>query len=211
MSGEAETTHTSSGLKRTVLWLVLLILAGGLFYLAKYTDITQKNEAVAQNDSVAESARESVHGVIGTEFGDLKVEFFPEYAPVAVRELTELTSSGYFDSDVYIESRPGLGFVIAKLGDSARNFEFKDEENSASSQRGSIAISRSTVSKAYLNNLFFGYVSRPDLEQYYTIIGQVTEGLELIENVAPGTRYKLRSFRLAGSPASELISRNIRQ
>jgi len=133
---------------------------------------------------------------IETELGQLEIKFFPERAPIVVAELISLAETGYFNSDMFLESRPQLGFVMAKTGSSVKAFNFKDESNDLTSARGSVAIAKSFASNAYVNNIFIGYNSQPDIEVNYTIIGQVTKGLELIEANAKAGSYKVNSFKL---------------
>jgi len=142
---------------------------------------------------------------IDTELGQLQVEFFTDKAPAAVAELASLAKSGYFNSDTLLEIRPGLGFVIARVGTSAKSYHVTDEPNILSSQRGSIAISKSSVSVAYLNNIFIGFQGQPELEKHYIIIGQVTKGLTLIEKSTPGVRYKVNGFKLIDSEQKQAL------
>lgn len=133
---------------------------------------------------------------IDTVAGKLRIELYPTQAPVAVAELIKLTKSGYYNSDTLLQSQAQLGFAIAKLGQSLKKFKFKDEPSALTSRRGSVAIAKSTASPAYLNNLFFGYARQPELEKHYTIIGQVVDGLQLVEKSVSGERLKVNSFKL---------------
>jgi len=129
-----------------------------------------------------------------SNIGDMKISLYSDVAPNAVSDLLELVETGYFNEDTYIEARPGIGLVIVKLGESVKNFDFQNEPNGLSSKRGSLGITKLEVSDSYLNNLFVGYNRLPDMEKYYTIIGQVTSGLDLLEKSANGARYKINSF-----------------
>lgn len=128
--------------------------------------------------------------------GKLRIELYREQAPKTVAKLIDLVKSGYFNQSTVFESRANLGFVIAKIGKSAEAFDFKDELNTLSSRRGSFAISKSNVSKAYLNNLFVGFDKQPELQKHYIIIGQVLEGLELIEKNPSGQIRPVSSFTM---------------
>lgn len=158
--------------------------------------VDSADKSSAQNDSPVIPVA-AVHLIeIDTEVGKIRVELYPEHAPGAVSELIKLTESGYYDSDTLMQSQPRLGFAIAKLGQSLKKFEFEDEPNQLTSRRGSMAIAKSSASPAYLNNLFFGYANQPELEKHYVIIGQIIDGLELIEKSPSSLRIKVNSFKL---------------
>ena len=156
----------------------------------------EKPSAITGQDS-------TVVVTIDTEVGRLRAEFYPDKAPAAVAELIALTRAGYYSTDTELEVRPGLGFVIAKLGGDAKKYVVSDEQTGLSSRRGSIAISSASVSSAYLNNLFFGFNPQPGLEQNYIIIGQVLDGLERFERIGPGMRHKVRKFNLVSDAGIE--------
>jgi len=172
--------------KRAVTNILLPIVFVGLAGCST-SSVVQSDDPVGSTDRLVE---------IETEIGNIQVKFYSDKAPVAVTELIKLVKSGNFDSDTFLEARPQLGFAIAKIGDTAKAFDFKDDTNNLTSGRGSVGISKLSASNAYLNNIFFGYNSQPDLEKHYTIIGQVIKGLDLIERSAKGSRYKVNSFKL---------------
>lgn len=146
---------------------------------------------------------------INTQAGKVLIELYPEAAPKAVSELIALAKSGYYDKDVIMQARPQLGFAIAKTGSSIETFTFQDEANALSSRRGSVAISKASVSNAYLNNLFFGYAPQPELEKHYVIIGQVLQGLDKIERSQPDVVYQVDGFRVIDGPESNDGSGNV--
>lgn len=164
--------------------------------LIEKTSNVSVDDPQPQNNSVGLPVEAGPLIEIDTVAGKLRIELYPTQAPVAVAELVKLTKSGYYNSDTLLQSQPQLGFAIAKLGQSPKKFNFKDEPSALTSRRGSVAIAKSSASPAYLNNLFFGYGQQLDLEKHYTIIGQVVDGLQWVEKFAPGERLKVNSFKL---------------
>ena len=47
---------------------------------------------------------------IKTSLGDIKVVLYPEYAPNAVKNFTDLAESGYYDNTYVFNSEPGVYF-----------------------------------------------------------------------------------------------------
>ena len=124
---------------------------------------------------------------ISTSVGNLQIELYPKNAPVAVKKLIELINEGYYAKGTVLESRPSIGFVIAKTGADAQRFVVQQDEGRAlQSQRGSVAILKSAVSSAYLNNIFVGYRQQAELQDKYIILGQVLKGLEEVEKKSRG-------------------------
>lgn len=146
---------------------------------------------------------------INTQAGKVLIELYPQAAPKAVSDLIALAKSGYYDKDAIMQVRPQLGFAIAKTGNSIEAFTFEDEANALSSRRGSVAISKASVSNAYLNNLFFGYAPQPELEKHYVIIGQVLQGLDRIERSQPDVVYQVDGFRVLDVPEPKASSGNV--
>lgn len=179
----------------TILVKIKSYIVTALLLLVAFSFSMQLN---AENKLPVSSESNNVNPVIEIQVpaGKLRIELYQQHAPVTVAKLIELVKAGYYNQSTVYDSRQNLGFVIAKTGESAESFDFKDETNTLSSQRGSFAISKSTVSKAYLNNLFVGFNKQPDLEKHYFIIGQVLEGLELVEKNPSGEIRPISSFSM---------------
>lgn len=197
-------SSSASRLKIVILIVVLTGAAAGALYLGNkgiWTDAwKQVQQRMVDRDISQNKTRPATDAhprvSINTQIGAVLIELYPEQAPKTVAELVSLIKSGYYDSDTIMETRPELGLVIAKIGGSAKSFEFTDDTNALTSHRGSVAISKSSTSHAYLNNIFIGYNSQPELEKHYTIIGQVVEGIDDAERSKPGILYKVSSLKL---------------
>lgn len=228
MPRKAESTNTkqrvakiSTGAKLISAGLVLLLAVGLIFqFSGKLMPVStpapasqQTNEAPINSASTntALPAGDGPLIEIDTEVGKIHVELYPAQAPVTVAQMIKLVQTGYYNSDTLMQSQAQLGFAIAKLGEKVKTFNFRDESNNLTSRRGSVAIAKSSSSPAYLNNIFFGYASQPNLEKYYTIIGQVVDGIELIEKSMSGERLKVNSFKLIDRPGYGLIDQQTRQ
>lgn len=132
---------------------------------------------------------------INTDLGNLKIELYPEYAPIAVEKLIKLISEKYYGQGTVLESKHGIGFVIAKISGDVQSFVVADNEvNNLRSGRGSVAILKHDVSPAYLNNIFVGYKSQLELQEKYIILGQVLEGIDDIEKNAYGKTGSVSSM-----------------
>jgi peptidyl-prolyl cis-trans isomerase B (cyclophilin B) len=64
--------------------------------------------------------------IIKTSLGDIKAVLYPEYAPNAVENFTELAQSGYYDNTYVFQSEPGVYFGA---GSPNKNGELGDDYN----------------------------------------------------------------------------------
>lgn len=141
------------------------------------------------------SSPENPTVTISTTIGELQIELLPDAAPELISRFKELIESGYYSNNTVLESKPGVGFVIARVGEGARQFNIsQDEGNNLVSQRGSVAVLKSGVSPAYLNNIFVGYHAQEQLQDNYVIFGQITHGLDAIEKNSVGKRAMVTSL-----------------
>ena len=160
------------------------------------SDLTRTNEISRQKTSAASNVNNPLV-IINTSVGNLTIELYPEHAPLAVKKLMQLIENNYFSDGAVLESKSGVGFVIAKVNGKVERFEnVKDEVNNLSGGRGSIAILKSDRSPAYLNNLFVGYQPQPHIRDFYIVFGQVVEGLDEIENQSNGRVGRVSSFAI---------------
>lgn len=160
------------------------------------SNLTRTNEISPQEISAASNVNNPLV-IINTSVGNLTIELYPEHAPLAVKKLMQLIENNYFSDGAVLESKSGVGFVIAKVNGNVESFEnVKDEVNNLSGGRGSIAILKSDRSPAYLNNLFVGYQPQPHIRDLYIVFGQVVEGLDEIEKQSNGRVGRVSSFAI---------------
>lgn len=160
------------------------------------SNLTQTNEISPQEISAASNVNNPLVK-INTSVGNLTIELYPEHAPLAVKKLMQLIENNYFSDGTVLQSKSGVGFVIAKVNGNVESFEnVKDEVNNLSGDRGSIAILKSDRSPAYLNNLFVGYQPQPHIRDFYIVLGQVVEGLDEIEQQSNGRVGHVSSFAI---------------
>ncbi len=194
--------------KKTGINLMMLVfttlvagLSGSILHASPVSRVSVSEDHIAsviqsRNDFIVLTENKVTRVEINTELGQLQVEFYSQYAEAAITELTKLIEDGYYNTDVILVSRPPLGFVITKSGQTRKSFKVKLDPNKVNSRRGSIAIPKLNAPSAYLNTIFFGFQSQPLLEKDYIIIGQVIKGLDLIERSSPGIRYKVNALKL---------------
>ncbi len=128
--------------------------------------------------------------LIKTNFGEIKIEFFTEDAPLTVNNFVSLARDGYYDNVIF--HRVISGFMIqggdpsgTGHGDYGKypGYEFEDELNNQKSYEKGIMAMANRGPNTNGSQFFIMHVDYP-LPYSYTIFGQVTEGLDVIDSIA---------------------------
>ncbi|MCR4314666.1 MAG: peptidylprolyl isomerase [Candidatus Uhrbacteria bacterium] len=136
--------------------------------------------------SQEEIASKQIH--ISTAKGDIVFELFADTAPVTVSNFVYLTQNGYYDGITF--HRREEGFVI-QGGDPNGNgtggpgYEFPDElADDYTYERGMVAMANRGPNTN--GSQFFIMLGNTPLPKAYTIFGRVTEGMEVVDEMAVG-------------------------
>jgi cyclophilin family peptidyl-prolyl cis-trans isomerase len=129
----------------------------------------------------------SYTGVLQTNKGTIEVELFPEDAPVTVNNFVCLAEDGYYDNTPF--HRIVKGFVIqggdpTGTGSGGPGYKFADEPIARDYERGMLAMANAGPDTN--GSQFFVVLEdlRGKLPKNYTIFGQVTGGMDVVEAIA---------------------------
>ena len=146
--------------------------------------------------------------VMETEHGVVEIEMLPEVAPKHVARIRALTREGFYDGIVFHRVIDGF---MAQTGDptgtgsggSGQNLpaEFSDEPY----QRGTLGMARTNDPNSADSQFFITFVPTPFLNGQYTVWGQVTEGMDAVDQIVrgepPANPDKILSLRVAADVA----------
>lgn len=125
---------------------------------------------------------------ISTEKGAIVFELFADTAPATVSNFVYLTQAGYYNAVTF--HRREEGFVI-QGGDPNGNgtggpgYEFPDElDDDYTYERGIVAMANRGPNTN--GSQFFIMLGDTPLPKAYTIFGRVTEGMEVVDEIAVG-------------------------
>lgn len=153
--------------------------------------------------------------------GDIKIELFPEVAPQHVRNFDSLVSIGFYDGTAF--HRVVKGFMI-QGGDPNSKSKPKDtwgkgdasqrkipaEFSNLKHKKGTISAARTPDPNSATSQFFICTVDCPFLDGKYTIFGQVTDGMNVVEEIE-NTEVEKQPYVNEKSSPVEKIEMTIRK
>ena len=135
--------------------------------------------------------------ILETTLGFIKLELFPDKAPVTVANFLSYVREGFYDGLLFhrIISNAivqGGGFALGLVYQEPTHPAIVNEaKNGLKNQRGTVAMARafpvdSAATQFYLNvvdNPALDYRGDDVLEFGYAVFGQVTEGMEVVDKM----------------------------
>jgi peptidyl-prolyl cis-trans isomerase B (cyclophilin B) len=150
----------------------------------------------------------SLHAVFDTDRGPIKIELYPDKAPLTVANFVNLAKRGFYD---------GLNFhrVIADFmvqggcpegsGRGGPGYKFEDEtRNGVKHERGVLSMANAGPNTNG-SQFFITHVATPWLDGKHTVFGKVVEGLEAVDKVKQGDAIK--SVRIEGDADAVLAAK----
>lgn len=141
----------------------------------------------SQAPAMAIDPKKTYTASLETSKGTIEVEFFPDDAPVTVNNFVCLAREGYYDGTPF--HRILSGFVIqggdpTGTGAGGPGYQFADEPVKREYQRGALAMANAGPNTN--GSQFFIILGdlRAQLPKNYTIFGQVTGGLDVVDAIA---------------------------
>ncbi len=159
-------------------------------------DIETTEAEVAQEDMAGVPDENMPHPVVTMtikDYGDLQIELYPEVAPNTVNNFISLVNKGYYNGLTF--HRVINGFMIQGGDPDGRGTggpgysikgEFNDNgfENNLKHTPGVLSMARSNNPDSAGSQFFIMHKASPHLDGAYAAFGKVTEGLELIDQIA---------------------------
>lgn len=130
------------------------------------------------------------HLTLETTKGKIVIKFQPELAPNHVARITELANEGFYNGVKFhrvidgFMAQTGCPHGTGTGGSSKPNL--KAEFNSANHGRGTCSMARSSMPDSANSQFFICFDDASFLNKQYTVWGQVTEGLDVLDSINKG-------------------------
>jgi peptidylprolyl isomerase len=123
--------------------------------------------------------------------GRVTIVLRPDLAPKHVERVKQLTREGFYDGIVFHRVIPGF---MAQTGDptgtGTGGSKYPDLpaefSNTATFERGTLGAARSNEPDSANSQFFIDFAPAPFLNGQYTIWGQVIDGMDAVDKIAPG-------------------------
>ncbi|MDQ3908536.1 MAG: peptidylprolyl isomerase, partial [Acidobacteriota bacterium] len=130
--------------------------------------------------------------VVATDKGAFTVELLPDDAPLNVDNFVELSRRGFFNGVAFHRVVPN--FVIQGGdprgdGNGGPGYQIRCEINEVPYDRGAVGMALSGKDTGG-SQWFVTHSPQPHLDGGYTVFGNVSEGLEVIDRLARGDRIR---------------------
>lgn len=130
--------------------------------------------------------------VIDTNYGRITVRFFPEKAPKHVEAFKKLSREGFYNGTEFHRVIPG--FMIqggdpnsktgnGQVGTGGPGYQLKAEFNDIKHTRGILSAARSSNPDSAGSQFFLMVAAAPHLDRQYTVYGEVTSGMEVVDKI----------------------------
>ena len=124
------------------------------------------------------------------EAGRVVIELRPDLAPKHVARIKELARAGFYDGIVFHRVIPGF---MAQTGDPTGTGRGGSDKPNLPAEfsnepfvRGTVGMARTSDPNSANSQFFIDFVDTPHLNGQYTVWGQVVEGMEYVDRLAPG-------------------------
>jgi peptidylprolyl isomerase len=156
--------------------------------------------ANAQDGTVTDGAGPNlVIEIAGETSGKVVIDLFPEVAPAHVERFVTLANEGAYDNvafhrviDGFMAQTGDVQFAkmdasLARAGTGASSYpDLKSEFSDLSFSRGVVGMARSASPHSGNSQFFIMFAPAPHLDGGYTVVGQVIEGMEIVDQIKRG-------------------------
>ena len=145
---------------------------------------------------------------IDTDRGPIKLELYPEKAPLTVANFVNLAKRGFYDGLNFhrvIDSFMIQGGCPQGRGTGGPGYKFEDEtRNGVPHQRGSLSMANAGPNTNG-SQFFITHIKTDWLDGKHTVFGKVLEGLDVVDAVKQGDAIK--SVKIEGDVDAALAAK----
>ncbi len=130
--------------------------------------------------------------VLKLKDGDVVIEMYEDVAPLHVKRIKELVRQGFYNGLKF--HRVIEGFMAQTgcplgTGTGGSGKKLKAEFNKKEHKRGTVSMARAMDPDSADSQFFICFADAPWLNGQYTVWGEVTSGMEYVDNIKKGGGY----------------------
>ena len=166
----------------------------------------QSQEANVESSTVSASSKGGNPIVImSTSMGDIKIELYPDKAPVTVENFLGYIRDGFYDGTIFHRVIPGFmiqgGGFTPDMNQKPTKEPIKNEaDNGLKNDKGTIAMARTNVVDSATSQFFINEASNDVLNHGsrdfgYAVFGKVVEGMDVVDRIAAARTGSVGMFQ----------------
>ena len=150
----------------------------------------------------------SLNAVFDTDRGQIKVELYPDKAPLTVASFVNLARKGFYDGLNFHRVIPDFmiqGGCPKGTGTGGPGYKFEDETNNGVRHERGVLSMANAGPNTNGSQFFITHIKTDWLDGKHTVFGKVTEGLDVVDAVKQGDAIK--SVRIEGDADAVLAAK----
>ena len=149
----------------------------------------------------------SLIATFDTARGPIKIELYPDKAPLTVANFGNLAQRGFYDGLNFHRVIPDFmiqGGCPEGSGRGGPGYRFADETNNGVRHERGVLSMANAGPNTNGSQFFITHVPTPHLDGKHTVFGKVLEGLDVVDSVAGGDL--INSVKIEGDAAAVLAA-----
>ena len=128
------------------------------------------------------------YAIVETEFGNLRIDFFKNDSPLAVKAFIDFANAGFYDGQIVYQAKPADYIMTGDPkgdGSGTSSFPFPAEYNTIPIVTGTVLMSQYLSAPARNDGKFLITLkTHPEKTNFMTVFGQVTDGLDTVKKIS---------------------------
>ena len=143
-----------------------------------------------------------------TDRGPIRIELYPDKAPLTVANFVNLAQRGFYDGLNFhrvINDFMVQGGCPQGTGTGGPGYKFEDEANNGVGHERGVLSMANAGPNTNGSQFFITHVATPWLNGKHTVFGKVIEGLDVVDSIKQGDQIK--SLKIEGDAAAVLAAK----
>lgn len=159
---------------------------------------TSKNEYDGVEEEITQEKTNEIRGgspmvVMSTSMGDIKIELYPNEAPITVENFLTYARDGFYDGTIFHRVIPGFmiqgGGFTQDMNQKPTRAPIKNEaDNGLGNETGTLAMARTMVVDSATSQFFINlsnndFLNHGSRDFGYAVFGKVVEGMDVVNKI----------------------------